>query len=75
MIDVAVPAPSGCDPIPVEYLRWGDPEPIAAVVFACLGLMFTFFVTAVFIRYNPPRPVLCTVRHMIAVPRARQVYF
>lgn len=40
----------GCDPIPVEYLRWRDPEPIAAVVFACLGLMATFFVTAVFIR-------------------------
>uniref|UniRef100_A0A8C6KNB4 Metabotropic glutamate receptor 5 n=1 Tax=Nothobranchius furzeri TaxID=105023 RepID=A0A8C6KNB4_NOTFU len=40
---------TGCDPIPVEYLRWGDPEPIAAVVFACLGLMSTFFVTAVFI--------------------------
>uniref|UniRef100_A0A3Q1FIQ9 Metabotropic glutamate receptor 5 n=1 Tax=Acanthochromis polyacanthus TaxID=80966 RepID=A0A3Q1FIQ9_9TELE len=43
---------TGCDPIPVEYLRWGDPEPIAAVVFACLGLMATFFVTAVFIRYE-----------------------
>lgn len=41
---------AGCDPIPVEYLRWGDPEPIAAVVFACLGQMATFFVTAVFIR-------------------------
>lgn len=40
----------GCDSIPVEYLRWGDPEPIAAVVFACLGQMATFFVTAVFIR-------------------------
>jgi len=40
----------GCDAITVEYLRWGDPEPIAAVVFACLGLMATFFVTAVFIR-------------------------
>ncbi|PWA20481.1 hypothetical protein CCH79_00003729 [Gambusia affinis] len=31
---------TGCDPIPVEYLRWGDPEPIAAVVFACLGFCF-----------------------------------
>lgn len=40
---------AGCDPIPVEYLRWGDPEPIAAVVFACLGQLATFFVTAVFI--------------------------
>uniref|UniRef100_A0A8D3C7S3 Metabotropic glutamate receptor 5 n=1 Tax=Scophthalmus maximus TaxID=52904 RepID=A0A8D3C7S3_SCOMX len=32
---------TGCDPIPVEFLRWGDPEPIAAVVFACLGLIYT----------------------------------
>uniref|UniRef100_A0A3Q3A2H3 Metabotropic glutamate receptor 5 n=1 Tax=Kryptolebias marmoratus TaxID=37003 RepID=A0A3Q3A2H3_KRYMA len=49
---------TGCDAIPVEYLRWGDPEPIAAVVFACLGLMATFFVTAVFIRYFRDTPVV-----------------
>lgn len=41
---------SGCEPIPVQYVRWGDPEPIAAVVFACLGLMATLFVTSVFIK-------------------------
>ncbi|XP_061559474.1 glutamate receptor, metabotropic 5a [Phycodurus eques] len=41
----------GCEPIPVQYVRWGDPEPIAAVVFACLGLLATFFVTAVFIKF------------------------
>lgn len=40
----------GCEPIPVRYVRWGDPEPIAAVVFACLGLMATLFVTSVFIK-------------------------
>uniref|UniRef100_A0A8C7JGN6 Metabotropic glutamate receptor 1 n=1 Tax=Oncorhynchus kisutch TaxID=8019 RepID=A0A8C7JGN6_ONCKI len=34
---------TGCEPIPVQYVRWGDPEPIAAVVFACLGLMATLF--------------------------------
>lgn len=42
--------PSGCEPIPVQYVRWGDPEPIAAVVFACLGLLATLFVTSVFIK-------------------------
>lgn len=42
--------PSGCEPIPVQYVRWGDPEPIAAVVFSCLGLMATLFVTSVFIK-------------------------
>ncbi|XP_077596421.1 glutamate receptor, metabotropic 5a [Stigmatopora nigra] len=41
----------GCEPIPVQFVRWGDPEPIAAVVFACLGLLATIFVTAVFIKF------------------------
>lgn len=35
----------------MQYLQWGDPEPIAAVVFACLGLMATLFVTSVFIKF------------------------
>uniref|UniRef100_A0A8C3DNQ6 Metabotropic glutamate receptor 5 n=1 Tax=Corvus moneduloides TaxID=1196302 RepID=A0A8C3DNQ6_CORMO len=43
---------TGCDLIPVQYLRWGDPEPIAAVVFACLGLLATLFVTVIFIMYR-----------------------
>lgn len=42
---------TGCERIPVQYVRWGDPEPIAAVVFACLGLMATLFVTSVFIKF------------------------
>ncbi|KAM3869232.1 glutamate receptor, metabotropic 5a [Diretmus argenteus] len=42
---------TGCEPIPVQYLRWGDPEPIAAVVFSCLGLMATLFVTSIFIKF------------------------
>uniref|UniRef100_A0A3P8WUZ5 Glutamate receptor, metabotropic 5b n=1 Tax=Cynoglossus semilaevis TaxID=244447 RepID=A0A3P8WUZ5_CYNSE len=54
----------GCDPIPVEYLRWGDPEPIAAVVFACLGLMATFFVTAVFIRFRDTPVVKSSSREL-----------
>ncbi|XP_053703177.1 metabotropic glutamate receptor 5-like isoform X1 [Synchiropus splendidus] len=41
----------GCEPIAVQYMRWGDPEPVAAVVFACLGLLSTLFVTAVFIKF------------------------
>uniref|UniRef100_A0A4W6F9G8 Metabotropic glutamate receptor 5 n=1 Tax=Lates calcarifer TaxID=8187 RepID=A0A4W6F9G8_LATCA len=55
---------TGCDPIPVEYLRWGDPEPIAAVVFACLGLMATFFVTAVFIRFRDTPVVKSSSREL-----------
>ncbi|XP_054610759.1 metabotropic glutamate receptor 5-like [Dunckerocampus dactyliophorus] len=41
----------GCEPIPVQYVLWGDPEPIAAVVFACLGLLATLFVTSVFVKF------------------------
>ncbi|XP_019952962.2 glutamate receptor, metabotropic 5a [Paralichthys olivaceus] len=42
---------TGCEPIQVQYVLWGDPEPIAAVVFSCLGLMATLFVTSVFIKF------------------------
>uniref|UniRef100_UPI0037E759DF glutamate receptor, metabotropic 5a isoform X1 n=1 Tax=Semicossyphus pulcher TaxID=241346 RepID=UPI0037E759DF len=42
---------TGCEPIPVQFVLWGDPEPIAAVVFACLGLLATLFVTSVFIKF------------------------
>uniref|UniRef100_A0AAV2JDI8 Metabotropic glutamate receptor 5 n=1 Tax=Knipowitschia caucasica TaxID=637954 RepID=A0AAV2JDI8_KNICA len=42
---------TGCEPIPVHYLQWGEPEPIAAVVFACLGLLATLFVTSVFVKF------------------------
>uniref|UniRef100_A0A672PGL9 Metabotropic glutamate receptor 5 n=1 Tax=Sinocyclocheilus grahami TaxID=75366 RepID=A0A672PGL9_SINGR len=55
---------TGCDPIPVEYLRWGDPEPIAAVVFSCLGLMATFFVTSIFIIYRDTPVVKSSSREL-----------
>ncbi|XP_032075847.1 metabotropic glutamate receptor 5 isoform X3 [Thamnophis elegans] len=55
---------TGCDLIPVEYLRWGDPEPIAAVVFACLGLMATLFVTAIFIMYRDTPVVKSSSREL-----------
>ncbi|XP_029111476.1 metabotropic glutamate receptor 5b [Scleropages formosus] len=55
---------TGCDPIPVEYLRWGDPEPIAAVVFSCLGLLATFFVTSIFIIYRDTPVVKSSSREL-----------
>uniref|UniRef100_A0A674NTN1 Metabotropic glutamate receptor 5 n=1 Tax=Takifugu rubripes TaxID=31033 RepID=A0A674NTN1_TAKRU len=55
---------TGCDLIPVEYLRWGDPEPIAAVVFACLGQMATFFVTGIFIRFRDTPVVKSSSREL-----------
>nr|XP_056714364.1 metabotropic glutamate receptor 5 isoform X1 [Euleptes europaea] len=55
---------TGCDLIPVQYLRWGDPEPIAAVVFACLGLLATMFVTAIFIMYRDTPVVKSSSREL-----------
>ncbi|CAM5073174.1 unnamed protein product [Natator depressus] len=55
---------TGCDLIPVQYLRWGDPEPIAAVVFSCLGLLATLFVTAVFIMYRDTPVVKSSSREL-----------
>ncbi|XP_057255006.1 metabotropic glutamate receptor 5 isoform X1 [Pezoporus wallicus] len=55
---------TGCDLIPVQYLRWGDPEPIAAVVFACLGLLATTFVTAIFIMYRDTPVVKSSSREL-----------
>ncbi|XP_016358551.1 LOW QUALITY PROTEIN: metabotropic glutamate receptor 5-like [Sinocyclocheilus anshuiensis] len=55
---------TGCEPIPVQYLLWGDPEPIAAVVFACLGLLATIFVTLVFIRFHDTPVVKSSSREL-----------
>ncbi|XP_053312534.1 metabotropic glutamate receptor 5 isoform X2 [Spea bombifrons] len=55
---------TGCDPIPVEYLRWSDPEPIAAVVFSCLGLMATMFVMAIFVLYRDTPVVKSSSREL-----------
>ncbi|XP_056612387.1 metabotropic glutamate receptor 5b [Triplophysa dalaica] len=55
---------TGCDHIPVKYLRWGDPEPIAAVVFACLGLMATFFVMSIFVIYRDTPVVKSSSREL-----------
>ncbi|KAL2096254.1 hypothetical protein ACEWY4_008402 [Coilia grayii] len=55
---------TGCEAIPVEYLHWGDPEPIAAVVFSCLGLLATFFVTAIFVMYRDTPVVKSSSREL-----------
>ncbi|XP_076131032.1 glutamate receptor, metabotropic 5a [Alosa pseudoharengus] len=54
----------GCEPIPVHYLRWGDPEPIAAVVFSCLGLLATTFVTVIFIWFHDTPVVKSSSREL-----------
>ncbi|XP_072120456.1 metabotropic glutamate receptor 5b [Mobula birostris] len=53
-----------CENIPVKYLRWGDPEPIAAVVFACLGLLATMFVMFIFMVYRDTPVVKSSSREL-----------
>ncbi|XP_038674095.1 metabotropic glutamate receptor 5b [Scyliorhinus canicula] len=53
-----------CERIPVKYLRWGDPEPIAAVVFACLGLLATMFVMFIFMVYRDTPVVKSSSREL-----------
>ncbi|XP_053297424.1 glutamate receptor, metabotropic 5a [Pleuronectes platessa] len=55
---------TGCERIQVQYVRWGDPEPIAAVVFSCLGLMATLFVTSVFIKFSDTPVVKSSSREL-----------
>uniref|UniRef100_A0A3B1IYU1 Metabotropic glutamate receptor 1 n=1 Tax=Astyanax mexicanus TaxID=7994 RepID=A0A3B1IYU1_ASTMX len=55
---------TGCEPIPVQYLLWGDPEPIAAVVFACLGLLATIFVMLIFVRFHDTPVVKSSSREL-----------
>ncbi|CAG03586.1 unnamed protein product, partial [Tetraodon nigroviridis] len=42
---------AGCEPLPLKYLDWADVESIVAVVFSCVGILITSFVTFVFIQY------------------------
>ncbi|XP_067842429.1 metabotropic glutamate receptor 5b [Heptranchias perlo] len=53
-----------CERIPVKYLRWGEPEPIAAVVFACLGLLATMFVMFIFMVYRDTPVVKSSSREL-----------
>lgn len=53
-----------CENIPVKFLRWGDPEPIAAVVFACLGLLATMFVMFIFMVYRDTPVVKSSSREL-----------
>ncbi|NXW06989.1 GRM1 protein, partial [Fregetta grallaria] len=43
---------TGCEPIPVKYLQWSNIESIVAVVFSCLGILVTMFVTLIFVLYR-----------------------
>ncbi|XP_035276047.1 metabotropic glutamate receptor 1b isoform X2 [Anguilla anguilla] len=54
----------GCEPIPLKYLQWSDPESIVAVVFSCLGILVTMFVTFIFILYRDTPVVKSSSREL-----------
>ncbi|XP_066536457.1 metabotropic glutamate receptor 1b [Hoplias malabaricus] len=54
----------GCEPIPLRYLEWSHPESIVAVVFSCLGILVTSFVTFVFILYRDTPVVKSSSREL-----------
>lgn len=55
---------SGCEPIPLRYLEWSNPESIIQVVFSCLGILVTFFVAMVFVLYRDTPVVKSSSREL-----------
>ncbi|XP_046712642.1 metabotropic glutamate receptor 1b isoform X4 [Silurus meridionalis] len=54
----------GCEPLPLHYLKWSHAESIVAVVFSCLGILVTSFVTFVFILYRDTPVVKSSSREL-----------
>ncbi|XP_063350882.1 metabotropic glutamate receptor 1 isoform X2 [Pelmatolapia mariae] len=55
---------AGCQPLPLKYLDWADVESIVAVVFSCVGILVTSFVTFVFIQYRDTPVVKSSSREL-----------
>lgn len=55
---------AGCQPLPLKYLDWADVESIVAVVFSCMGILVTSFVTFVFIQYRDTPVVKSSSREL-----------
>nr|XP_046163724.1 metabotropic glutamate receptor 1-like isoform X2 [Oncorhynchus gorbuscha] len=58
------PELEGCEPITLRYLEWGNPESIVQVVFACLGILVTSFVTFIFVLYRDTPVVKSSSREL-----------
>ncbi|XP_051731638.1 metabotropic glutamate receptor 1 isoform X3 [Ctenopharyngodon idella] len=55
---------SECQPLPLKYLEWSSVESIIAVVFSCLGILVTLFVTFIFIQYRDTPVVKSSSREL-----------
>uniref|UniRef100_A0A8C5G599 Metabotropic glutamate receptor 5 n=1 Tax=Gouania willdenowi TaxID=441366 RepID=A0A8C5G599_GOUWI len=54
----------GCEPIPLRYLEWSNPESIIQVVFSCMGILVTSFVALVFVVYRDTPVVKSSSREL-----------
>ncbi|KAF4092249.1 hypothetical protein AMELA_G00018740 [Ameiurus melas] len=55
---------AGCQPLPLKCLEWSSIESIVAVVFSCLGILVTLFVTFIFIQYRDTPVVKSSSREL-----------
>ncbi|XP_006008593.1 metabotropic glutamate receptor 1 [Latimeria chalumnae] len=58
------PELTGCELIVVKYLEWSNVEAIVAVVFSCLGILVTMFVTFIFVLYRDTPVVKSSSREL-----------
>ncbi|MEE6475051.1 hypothetical protein FKM82_010598 [Ascaphus truei] len=58
------PGLTGCEPIVIKCLQWSDIESIVAVVFSCVGILITMFVTLIFILYRDTPVVKSSSREL-----------
>ncbi|MBN3274477.1 GRM1 protein, partial [Polyodon spathula] len=55
---------TGCEEIVVRHLEWSTAESIVAVVFSCLGILVTMFVTFIFVLYRDTPVVKSSSREL-----------
>lgn len=58
---------SGCYKLPVEYITWSSPWALVPLVFASVGIVFTLFVLAVFVRYSDTPIIMASGRELCYV--------
>ncbi|TNN78270.1 Metabotropic glutamate receptor 1 [Liparis tanakae] len=54
----------GCEPIPIRYLEWSNPESVIQVVLSCLGILVTSFVAFIFVLFRDTPVVKSSSREL-----------
>ncbi|XP_056282763.1 metabotropic glutamate receptor 1b [Pseudoliparis swirei] len=53
-----------CEPIPIRYLEWSNPESVIQVVLSCLGILVTSFVAFIFVLFRDTPVVKSSSREL-----------